>query len=193
MSRVSEKIAAAKAVPRSTIDVTVSLVRDLAEKRAELVAELEQAKASNDDRLGAPTAASVVQEKLDAILEEEADSLVVLRFTRLPGDAWTELTRLCPPNPQSLLDMHYRYSLNDVCKLAARFVDSSGRAYGHVVEGDESTALTVDGDVDEWRDVFEATSGPEFSTIVDALYSLNVYGPSERLNELKKISASLTA
>jgi hypothetical protein len=45
----------------------------------------------------------------------------------------------------------------------------------------------------EWPQIFEAISGPEFSTIVDALYSLNVYGPSERLAELKKRSASLTA
>lgn len=200
MSSITEKIAAAKAAPRPTADVTVSLIRDLAEKRAELTAELAAAKESNDDRLSAPTAASVVQEKLDAILAEEADSLVDLRFTMLPGDVWTSLTRLCPPDPNSLLDMHYRYNLNEVCKLAAQYVDADGRSYGHVVEGDELTVLTVHratksnpNPTNEWRDLFTATSGPEFSSIVDTLYGLNVYGPTERFNELKKVSASLTA
>jgi len=200
MSSASEKIAAAKAAPRPTTDVTVSLVRDLAEQREALTVELAEATKDNDDRLSAPTAASVVQEKIDAIMAAEADSLITLRFTQLPGDAWTALTRLCPPDPNSLLDMHYRYNLNEVCKLAARFIDADGRSYGHVVDGDDLAVLTVHratktnlDPTDEWRDVFAATSGPEFSAIVDALYGLNVYGPSERLAELKKRSASLTA
>jgi len=46
---------------------------------------------------------------------------------------------------------------------------------------------------DEWEDIFSRISGPEFTTIVDTLYSLNVHGPSERMAELKKRSASLTA
>jgi len=46
---------------------------------------------------------------------------------------------------------------------------------------------------DEWQEIFDTISGPEFTTIVDTLYSLNVYGPTERLAELKKRSASLTA
>jgi len=200
MSSITEKLAASKAAPRPTLDVTVSLNRDLSEQREELAAELEQAKKSNDDRLGAPTAASVVQEKLDAILDAEADSLIDLRFTRLPGDAWAKITQLCPPNPNSILDMHYHYSLVEACKLAAKFVDADGVSYGHVIEGDDLTTLTVQqktrsnpAPTDEWQDIFDTISGPEFTTIVDALYSLNVYGPTERLAELKKRSASLTA
>ncbi|TFD27523.1 hypothetical protein [Cryobacterium cryoconiti] len=200
MSSITEKIAAAKAAPKTTLDVTVSLLRDLAEKRAELTAELATAKEANDDRLSAPTAASVVQEKLDEILAEEADSLVTLRFTRLPGDEWTKLTRLCPPDPNSLLDQFYKYSLDEVCKLAAKFVHADGTVYGHVVNGDDLEVPVVHrktksnpNPTDEWQDIFTATSGPEFSSIVDALYALNVYGPSERLLELKKVSASLTA
>jgi hypothetical protein len=187
MSSFVEKMAAAKAAPRPTLDVTVSLNKDLSEQRAALEAELVAAKVANDDRLSAPTAASAVQERLDAILDEEADTLIVVRFTRLPGDAWNALTRLCPPNPASILDMHYRYGLDAVCKMAAQFISDDGTVYAHIVEGDELTTTN------EWPQIFEAISGPEFSTIVDALYSLNVYGPSERLAELKKRSASLTA
>jgi hypothetical protein len=205
MSSFKEKMAASKAMPRPTLDVSVSLNRDLSEKREALMAELAEAKANADDRMSAPTAASAVQVRLDELLAEEDDTLITLRFTRLPGDAWNALTRLCPPNTASILDMHYRYGLDAVCKLAAAFVDSDGVAFGHVVEGDELTALKVvkakklkltDADVftvNEWADLFAAISGPEFSLIVDTLYALNVYGPSERLAELKKRSASLTA
>ena len=200
MTTVSEKLAASKAAPKMTLDVTVSLNRDLSEQREELVRELEKAKASNDDRLGAPTAASLVQEKLDVILDAEADTLIDLRFTRLPGDEWMKLTQLCPPDPNSIVDMHYHYSLVEVCKLAAKFVGADGTVYGHVVEGDELTALTVarktksnPDPTDEWQDIFSAISGPEFTTIVDTIYSLNVFAPSERISELKKRLASLTA
>jgi hypothetical protein len=187
MSSFKEKMAASKAMPRPTLDVSVSLNRDLSEKREALMAELAEAKANADDRMSAPTAASAVQVRLDEILAEEDDTLITLRFTRLPGDAWNALTRLCPPNTASILDMHYRYGLDAVCKLAAAFVDADGVSYGHIVEVDD---LTVTKD---WADIFATISGPEFSTIVDTLYSLNVYGPSERLAELKKRSASLTA
>jgi hypothetical protein len=187
MSSFKEKMAAAKMAPRQTMDVSVSLNRDLAEKREELLAELAAARENNDDRMSAPTAASSIQTKLDAILTEEDDTLIVLRFTRLPGDAWNALTRLCPPTPGSILDAHYRYGLDAVCKLAAKYVDPDGLPFGHVVEGDELTTTT------DWDDIFAAISGPEFSTIVDTLYALNVYAPTERLAELKKRSASLLA
>ena len=200
MTSTSEKLAASKAAPRQTLDVTISLNRDLSEEREALLAELEAAKESNDDRMSAPTAASQVQERLDVILDAEMDTLIDLRFTRLPGDAWTKITQLCPPNPDSLLDMHYRYSMVDACKLAAKFVGTDGTVYGHVVEDDELVALTVHqktksnpDPTDEWEDIFSRISGPEFTTIVDTLYSLNVKGPAERMAELKKRSASLTA
>jgi len=200
MTSTSEKLAASKAAPRKTLDVTISLNRDLSEEREALVAELEAAKESNDDRMSAPTSAALVQERLDVILDAEVDTLIDLRFTRLPGDEWMKITQKCPPDPENLLDMHYRYSMVDACKLAAKFVAKDGTVYGHVVEDDELVALTVHqktksnpDPTDEWEDIFSRISGPEFTTIVDTLYSLNVHGPAERFAELKKRSASLTA
>jgi hypothetical protein len=200
MTSITSKLAAAKAAPRRTLDVVVSLDKDLSEQRAALEAEMTAAKESNDDRLSAPTAAEGVQEKLDELYALEADALVTLRFTRLPGDEWTALTQLCPPNPESYVDRFYKFGLSAVCKLAAQYRDEAGRAYGHVVEGDELTELTVnpvtkeDPDpINEWEDIFSELSGPEFTSIVDAIYSLNVHGPTTRYNELVKISASLTA
>lgn len=200
MTSFTNKLAAAKAAPPRYLDVMVSLDKDSSEKVEALTDELAAAKESNDDRLGAPTAASVVQEKIDAILAEQVDSLVTLRFTRLPGDEWAAITRLCPPNPKSLLDTHYRYSMDDACKLAAQYRDDSGKAYGHVVEGDQLTELTVNpvtkadpNPLNEWEDIFSLMSGPEFTAVVDTIYGLNVHGPTSRLNELVKISASLTA
>lgn len=200
MTSFKNKLADAKSAPPRYADVVVSLDKDSSEKLEALTDELAAAKKSNDDRLGAPTAASVVQEKIDAILAEQVDSLVTLRFTRLPGDEWGAITRLCPPNAGSIIDRHYKYSMDDASKLAAQFVDDKGNRYGHVVEGGELTALTVNpvtekdpNPVNEWEDIFSLMSGPEFTAVVDTIYGLNVYGPTARLNELVKISASLTA
>ena len=200
MSTLSDKITAAKAAPRKTLDVTVSLSKDLSERREALLAELEAAKKSNDDRLGAPTAASVVLEKINAIMGEEVDTLVTMRFTILPGDEWRKLTQKCPPDPESILDRHYGYSMAEAAKLAAQYVGADGTAYGHVVDGDDLTVPVVHrvtktnhDPTNEWQDMFSLMSGPEFTAIVDTIYSLNVYGPTERLTAVKNHLASLTA
>ena len=200
MSTTSEKIAAAKAAPRDFLDVTVSLNKNLSEQREALEAALADAKTSNDDRLGAPTAESIVQAKLDALLNEAVDTLVTLRFTVLPGDEWSALTRMCPPNPEVVLDRHFGYSLNAVAKLAAKYVSSDGTVYGHAVEGDSLTVpvqhlvtKTNPNPTNEWNDMFSLMSGPEFGTIVDTIYGLNVDAPNKRLNAAKNHLASLTA
>ena len=200
MTTLSDKIAAAKSAPRPSIDVTVSLNKDLSEAVEALASELEAAKKSNDDRLGAPTAASVLQGKIDALLLEDVDTLVTMRFTRLPGDVWARLGRESLPDATNLLDRELRYNLIEVCKKAAQYVADDGTAYGHVVDGEDVTAPTVHRATDtnpaptnEWLEMFALMSGPEFTAIVDALYMLNAWGPVKRVNELKKVSASLTA
>ena len=200
MTSITDKLTAAKAAPKSNVEVTVSLVSDIAEKREALFAELEAAKTVNDDRAGMKTATSVIQEKIDTILEQEVDTLITLRFTRLPGDTWTRLSRLCPPTPATL-DQHLGYGLDETCKLAAKYVDErTGDVYGQVVNGDSLETPVVQiktksnpEPTDEWQDIFTATSGPEFRAIVDAIYGINVHYAVERLSELKKLSARLTA
>lgn len=189
MTSITDKLAAANAAPLRHLDVVVSLDRDSSEKVDALTAELAASKESNDDRLSAPTAASSIQEQIDAINAEQVDSLVTLRLTRLPGDDWTGITRLCPPNPDSILDRHYKYSMDAASKRAVQFHDKAGRAYGQVVDGEELSDLTEA----EWAVIFARISGPDFTSIVDTIYNLNVYGPTERYKELLKISASLTA
>ncbi|TFD61131.1 hypothetical protein E3T43_01285 [Cryobacterium sp. Hh7] len=200
MTSLSDKIAAAKAAPRDHLDVTVSLNKDMSEAVEALTAELATAKKSNDDRLGAPTAASIVQEKIDAVLSEAVDQLVTMRFTQLPGDEWRVLTQMCPPNPELILDRRLGYSVIDTCKLAAQYEDKAGRFYGHVVDGDELTVpiahkvtKTNPDPTNEWQDMYSLMSGPEFTAIVDTIYALNVDAPIKRLNAVKNHSASLTA
>ena len=200
MTSLSDKIAAAKSAPREFLDITVSLNKDLSESLEALTSELAEAKKAKDDRHGAPTAASTVQAKIDAVMAEAVDTLVTMRFTLLPGDKWRELTQQCPPNPELILDRHLGYSVAETCKLAAKYVDRDGRVYGHVVNGDDLEVPTVHKvtksnptPTDEWQDMFSLMSGPEFTAIVDTVYALNVDAPVKRLAELKKVSASLTA
>lgn len=195
MSKFKERLAAAKAAPKPFRDVTITLDADIAEKRAVLKEELEaaRAEAANDQRLTAvnPREAEI-QGKLDELYELTEDSLITLRFTRLPGDQWAEVTARCPVRLDAPIDSVYGYDMHKAARLAAPLC-------GVLVEGDELVPLRVEkatGEhegIDEWRDLFATIAGVEYIAIIDALYDLNVYEPSNRVDQLKKELATRPA
>jgi hypothetical protein len=185
MTSFSERLAAAKAAARPTRDVQVLLDADLSEKREELRAELERVKATaaNDPRLSAVDPEETdLQEKLDAVLEESADALVTLRFTRLPGNEWSDLTSRCPVRLDAPIDRQYGYNMQAVSTLAAPIS-------GVRVEDDAEVSL----EDSEWVDLFETISGHEFILVMDAIYELNEYEPAQRVSSLKKALATRPA
>ena len=195
MTTFSERLAAAKSASRPTRTVQVLLDADLSAKREELRAELERARtaAASDQRLAAVnTAEQAVQTKLDELLNESAESLVTLRFSRLPGDKWAEITARCPVRLDAPIDRQYGYNMHAVCRLAAP-------VSGVRVEGDGEVPLTVTKAteetpaVDEWADLFGTISGHEFGLIIDAIYDLNEYSPAAGITQLKKELATRTA
>lgn len=191
MSSVSEKLAKAKDAPRPFLDVSVALTDTLSDGRAALLESVKAAKKSRakdrDERV------AKVEAELDALLRAEVESLLTLRFYKLDGDRWADLTAQCPLRLNAPIDRQYGYNLHAVVKLAAPLS-------GVALEGDEEVPLTVleasennPEPVDEWADLFRILSGHEVSRIVDTVYRLNEYDPAERVSRLKKASTAMTA
>lgn len=184
----SEQLAKAKAAARPSKDVQVLIDGGLSDERVAMQGDVErlQAEAASDQRLtGENPKVKAAQKKLNAFLEKSHDALVTLRFTRLPGDQWAEITARCPVRVDAPIDRQYGYNMTAVCKLAAPLS-------GVRVDGDAEVPLLVTKAaegvpaVDEWADLFETISGHELGRIIDAVYELNEYAPAQRINELKK-------
>lgn len=192
MAGFTERLASAKAAARPSKDVTVVLDADVSARLAELRVELEAARATPDARLAAETEPEKVQAQIDELLALTADALITLRFTRMSGEKWAEITARCPIRAGATIDLQYGYDMHAVCKIAAPLC-------GVRVEGDEEFPLVyakaspgVEA-VNEWADLFETVSGHEFSLIVDAIYMLNEYEPAVRVDALKKELANRPA
>ncbi|HEU5223433.1 MAG TPA: hypothetical protein VFU07_07105 [Candidatus Lumbricidophila sp.] len=177
MTTFSERLAASAEVARPTVDVQVTLDAALAARVEELQDALQAAQDAYtaDPRLSATAEIKTAQEALDAVLEEAREALITLRFTRMDGDMWSELTSRCPARLDVDMDKVYGFNVNAVLALAAPLS-------GVLVEGDTVAEIPEA----DWRVLFKRLSGYELSLINDAIFSLNVWGPSQRVAELKK-------
>lgn len=181
MSALSGKLAAAREA-RPTRDVRVVLDGELAREIDRLNDELETAKAlagEEDGRLGVKTRAQEIEARMESVRAAAQDSVVTLRFTRLPGRDWAVLTSRFPPRGDVPIDKHYGYDYDAVCEAAAA-------ASGVMVVDGEAVPLTVDADTNEWAELFEVLTGRDVQEIRDAQWNLNEYEPQERLNLLVK-------
>lgn len=107
------------------------------------------------------------------------DELVTLRFAELKGMEWAEVTARCPARPDATIDRRYGYNVHGAAAIAA---PKSGKR----LDGDELVDLSAD----EWRDLFEVLSGPDFGAVADAMFLLHEVGPAGRLAAAKKASAA---
>jgi len=175
MGSFNEKLAAAKAKPRPFKTVTVALDDDVAARLSEVEELIEEEKQKPDDgRLAKSSPLAKLLKQADDIRAEFADSLVELKFTRLIGEGWSDLTLNNPPRAGVLADMYFQYDWNAVTRHAA--IDS-----GVIVEGDETRELTGE----EWEDLFGVISGGDHRRIADAIFALNE-GDSARAVEVGK-------
>jgi len=177
-----DRLAAARAA-RPYRDVTVVLDGELTEELEALRVKLETA--STDGRLGVLSEAEIVQEQIDTLTASASDT-VTLRLTRLPGRDWSVLTSKAPPRPGVPIDGNYGYNYDVVCEAAARYRNASGVAFGHRLEDGEPVEVAAD----EWDDLFDVLPGSEVAKIRDAVWVLNEYEPTQRLNELVKASGA---
>lgn len=184
MKTFDEKIEAARK-RRTFQDVTVLLDEELALERELLVEALKTA--DRDSRLGSQSESEEIRAKIAVLDEEAAEAVDVLRFTRLPGRAWTELTAKFPARGDVAVDVNYGYDYAKVCEAAAKYRNPrTQEAYAHRMDGETPVEL-VD---DQWDVLFESLTGGEVARVYDAIWEQNEYKSAERINELVKASGA---
>lgn len=227
-STLDDLLAGARSAKRAHRDVDVTLDQAIAEKLEAIdvrILALEQqqidiarqadedlAEATRDKRLASTSTAEIEQardtkiaeltsqlEALNAERGELADgTLITLRFTQLPGQAWAEIGARNPARPDVLIDRIYHYNYHEAAKEAAVYrdpEDAGGRAYSElVVPADGDGAPTVEPiTAEQWTGIFEVISGHEFERIASAIWELNDYGPQQRIAAAGKASRAGSA
>ncbi|WP_336698180.1 hypothetical protein [Curtobacterium sp. USHLN213] len=182
MGTFNEKLAAAKEKGRPSKTVTVSLDAEVSGRLAELEAQVEVEKRKPDDgRLAKSSPLAKLLKQVDDVKAEFAETLVDLKFTRMLGSAWLDLTTTNPPRPDSISDrMVFGYDFHAVTRAAAL-------QSGVLVEGGEERELAAE----EWDDLFNLLSGGDHEQIANAVYALNE-GESNRAVELGKALRAVT-
>lgn len=101
--------------------------------------------------------------------------LVTLKFTELPGATWAGITLRNPPRVDVPVDLAKGYNLHAATQFAAA-------ESGVLVDGGEEQKLTED----QWRGIWDALSGADFQSVIDVVWSLNEWAPSQRVDAAKK-------
>lgn len=112
-------------------------------------------------------------------------NLVVLKFTVMDSMDWANTTARFPMRPNTAIDARYGYNVHGVARAAAPLC-------GVRVEDGKDVPLGVTRDEkgkvveSEWEDLFDALSGHEFTVVASAIWGLNEWGPSARIEAAKK-------
>jgi hypothetical protein len=186
MTNLDDILDAAEAEPTETRTVKVCVNPAVAKKRAALLVKLERAKEADarqtgdDQRLGATEPVGTPQTdaaaaELEAFDEDVLKSLVTLRFTRLDGEKWSNITAAHPMRIDVALDRNYGYNFDAVSKSAAILS-------GVRLSDDGEEELTPE----QWERLFKRLSGHDFRQIIDAVWTLNEYAPSQHIEALVK-------
>lgn len=177
--------------PRTYKDVPVCLDGDIADRIAALREQLTQvaAETAADQRLAAGENPQItdLQQQIDELREAAQQSLVTLRFYRIPGHAWSELSLHHPVRADVPVDRHYGYNISTLSLAAAAYVDTdTDTPYGFRLEGEEEHRLTLE----QWARLFAVLSGSEVTDVQNAVWSLNEAEPANRLDALVKDSGA---
>jgi hypothetical protein len=177
----SDKLAKAKAEQaergRPTKTVTVSLDADVTKRLIELEAKRDvEMEKPDDGRLAKKSALTLILEQIAEVEAEYADTLVDLKFTRLEGTDWSDITIVNPPRPDAIADkVVFGYNVHAVTRRAA--VES-----GVLIEDDGSERELTE---EQWSDLFILLDGAGIDAVGNAIYQLNE-GDSKRAVDLGK-------
>lgn len=157
--------------------VTVTLDQDVSSRLAVLEDQLEIEKQKpNDARLAKKSPIAALLDEIEKVKAEYVDTLVDLKFTRIVGTEWNDLTIVNPPREDSLPDkVIFGYNVHAVTRAAAVLS-------GVLVEDDESETTLSE---EKWNELFELLSGKDLEKISNAVYALNE-GETERAVDLGK-------
>lgn len=106
---------------------------------------------------------------------EAGGRLLPLRFYRIDGGKWAEITALCPARLGSAIDRRYGYNFQAASQMAAP-------VSGRVLDGDDE----VEYDDEKWREIINALAGAHVKSIHSAIWQLNEYDPQVAVVDAKK-------
>jgi hypothetical protein len=135
----------------------------------------------SDGRLAKASPLAKLITEAEQVKAEFSETLVDLKFTRMLGAAWLDLTSTNPPRSDSISDkMIFGYDFNAVTRAAAHLS-------GVLLEDGKERELTEA----EWDDLFGLLAGGDHEQIANAVYALNE-GESNRAVELGKALRAVT-
>jgi hypothetical protein len=161
-----------------TATVTVCLDSEIADQRDDLMralAEANKTKAKANDRLTQKTAATKLREEIAELEDREREHMHTLRFTKLDGLAWADLTAIYAPRENSAFDQQLGYNHHAAAIHAAKVNGVE------LVDGETRSI-----DDDDWSTILEVASGWDVENIVTAVLELNVFHASRAVGRLKK-------
>jgi hypothetical protein len=177
MSKISD--ARTNYKPRTTT-VTVCLDTEVAEQRDVLLTKLAEARQAQEKagaRLTQKSPIPKLQAELAALEDREREHMHVLRFTKLDGLEWVNITATHPARPDSADDLSLGYN-NHAASIEAAKVNG--------VEIVEGKADPVELDDDDWATILEVGSGWDVENIVTSVMNLNVLRSARKVARLKK-------
>lgn len=172
---LQDRIEKLKAAPEPFYDVDVYLGVDVSERVDALQNQIEARRTEAGQRQSRKAKVDDLEEQIAALDAENADALVTLRFTKLPGDKYAELTGRHNPRLDSPLDLNVHYNVDEVVKAAAKLS-------GAEVDGESVTPLTPA----QVEDLLPLLSGVDVANIRDVILALNDYGPRMQVINAKK-------
>ena len=165
--------------PRTTT-VTVCLDTEISEERDRLIGKLIEAREAAQKpgaRLTQKSPIPKLEAELAALEDREREHMHVLRFTKLDGLAWVNITAQHPPRDGSADDASLGYNNHEASLEAAK---------ANGVEIVEGQAEPVKLDDDDWATILEVGSGWDIENIVTAVMTLNVLRSARKVARLKK-------
>jgi len=172
---VQDRIEKMKAAPVPFYDVDVYLGVDVSDQVEALQSQIEERRKVAGQRQSRKAVVDDIEQQIADLEARNADALVTLRFTKLPGDKYADLTGHHNPRLDSPLDLNAHYNVDEVVKAAAKLS-------GAEVDGETVTPLMPQ-QIDE---LWPMLSGAEVASIRDVILMLNDYGPRMQVLEAKK-------
>jgi len=179
MGKLDGQIQRVKAAPKPFYDVDVYLGVDVSEQVEALQAQIDARKAEAAQRQSRKAQVADLEAQIAELEAANGDALVTLRFTKLPGEKYAELTGKFMPRLDSPLDLNAHYNVDEVTKAAAVLS-------GAEVDGDEVSPLTPAQVAELWP----LLSGVDVGRIRDVILALNDMGPRQLVVEAKKARLS---
>jgi hypothetical protein len=174
MSKISS---AREAHTVPTITVTVCLSTKATEERDAIMVRIREAEAKKGagDRLSKKTEVQSLREELAAVEDREREHMHVLRFTKMSGLDFANLTAQFTAREKSALDQQLGYNHHAACLAAAK-------QSGVELVDDKPVAL----DDEDWQTIYDIGSGWDLENIVQAVLNLNATGSARLVGRLKK-------